>query len=162
MSDMAENPYQVPESNLVQKTDPSLVTNFPRQSAWAVFGLALITLGIYPYFWLYSRAKIVNEIHEKPISLQLVGSLIVLALLNYTTNFWGETMPAAIAVLVVTVVSLVIYIMVVFKFRNRLQDILTRSSGTQYKVGGIMAFFFYSIYFQYKINECSDEVIKDS
>ncbi len=35
---------------------------------------------------------------------------------------------------------------------------MNRSGNKQYKLGGVLAFFFNAIYLQYKINECIDEL----
>ncbi len=157
MSAPPDNPYKTPEAHLVQSTNDKSILWFGRFTAWGVFGLTIITLGIYPYYWMYSRAKIINSLHEDKIPLILPVLLIGFVILSYASSFFGESAAAVIAGLAITVNYLALYIAVVFKIRNRLQDIINRSSNKQYKLGAILTFFFYAIYLQYKINECIDE-----
>ncbi len=117
----------------------------------------MITLGFYLYYWLYSRTKVINSLHEKPISMILLGSLLTVFVVSSTSSFWGESPPAIIAGLIITLVYLVLYIVTVIKFKNRLQDLLTRAHGQQFKVGGFLSFMFSSIYFQYKINDFNEK-----
>ena len=153
-----ENPYKTPEAHLVQTTSDKSILAFKRFSAWGVFGLTIVTLGIYPYFWMYTRTKTINSIHENVISPALVSAFLVVVALSYASSFFGESQQAILAGLAISLLYLVLYLVVLFKIRNRLQDIINRSSNNPYKLGTILTFFFSSIYLQYKINECIDEI----
>ena len=158
MSEATNDPYRTPEASLVQPTNDQSILAFRRFTAWGVFGLTIITFGIYPYYWMYSRATIINSLHEDKIPLALPLSLMGVVFLSYASSFFGEGETAIIASLVITLIYLVLYFVVLFKIRNRLQDIINRSGNKQYKLGPILTFFFYAIYLQYKINECIDDL----
>lgn len=153
-----DNPYKTPEAYLVQSTNDKSILEFRRFTAWGVFGLTIITFGIYPYYWMYSRAKTINSLHDDKIPMVLPISLLGVVFLSYASSFFGESAEAIYASLAITLIYLVLYLVVLFKIRNRLQDIIDRSANKQYKLGIIMTFFFYAIYLQYKINECIDEL----
>ena len=157
MSEKSENPYIAPSAKLNNSADKSNRHKFKRFTAWGVFALTIITLGVYPIYWLYSRATVVNTIHEKPISSGLLVSLVVVTILSLVSNSFGESDVALISAGVIAVAYMVIYFMVLFKVRNRLVDIINDSSDTVYKLGPVMTFFFFTIYLQYKINEYIDE-----
>ena len=157
MAEDSENPYRAPDQ-LTKTGKGSSILAFNRFSAWGVFGLTIITLGIYPIYWMYTRATIVNSLHGKKISSALLNSLVVVTILSFLSNFNSESGMA----LVVGIVYLVIYLMVLFKIRNRLQDILTGSSKTEQVLGTGFTFFFFTIYLQYKINQCIDEVFENT
>jgi hypothetical protein len=158
MNELVDNPYKAPEANLVQSTNDKGILEFKRFSAWGVLGLTIITLGIYPCYWMYSRTVTINSLHESTIPLVLPISLFCLAILSFASDLFGESEAATIAGLVILLVYFVLYLVVLFKIRNRLQSIINRSSNKQYKLGIVLTFFFYVIYLQYKINEYIDEL----
>ncbi len=163
MTEDSENPYKAPDAQLTKTGNDSSILKFSRFSAWGVFGLTIITLGIYPIYWMYTRATIVNSLHEKKISSALLNSLVVVTILSFLSNFISESgMALLLAGAVVSIVYLVIYLMVLFKIRNRLQDIINRSSKTEHVLGTGFTFFFFTIYLQYKINQCIDGVSENT
>ena len=157
MNEMSENPYKTPEAELSSTDNDKSILQFKRFSAWGVFGLSFITLGIYPIYWLYTRAQVVNSIHEKQISSALLMLMVLVTILSFGSSFFGESDVAVIVGLVVAVAYMGIYIMVLFKVRNRLVDIMNNSCASVYKLGPVLTFFFFSIYLQYKLNQCIDE-----
>lgn len=156
MNESNDNPYKTPDATLVQTASDDSIQSFNRFSAWWVFGLTILTLGIYPYYWMYSRAKIINSMHQDKISPVLMFLFLIVVALSYASGFFGDSQAAVLVGLVITLVYLVLYLMVLFKIRNRLQDIMNRSSNHEHKLGPVLTFFFYAIYLQYKINECLD------
>lgn len=157
MNDGNVNPYETPAAELINIDENNNISEFKRFTAWGVFGLGLITGGIYTIYWLYSRANIANTIHKKQISHILLVSLVIATVLSFASNFFGDSQMALAANLIITLAYVISYLVVVFKLRNRLSDVLSDSAGTQTHLGPILTFFFSSIYFQYKINECIDE-----
>ena len=158
MNEPTDNPYKSPEARLDQSNSGKNVQILGRFTAWGVFGLTIITLGIYPIYWMYSRAKIINTLHEDKISSALLISFIVFAILTFFSGFFGGSEAAILAREVIPLVNLVLYLIVLFTIRNRLQDIVNRSGNKQYKVGIVLTLFFFVIYLQYKINKCIDEL----
>ena len=157
MDEMNDNPYKTPEAELSSTDNDKSILQFKRFSAWGVFGLSFITLGIYPIYWLYTRAQVVNSIHEKQISSALLMSMVLVTILSFASSFFSESDVAVIVGLVVAIAYMVIYILVLFKVRNRLVDIMNNSCATVYKLSPVLTFFFFSIYLQYKLNQCIDE-----
>ena len=153
MTDSQKNIYQTPSSDLDNSIKGG-VSKFKRFSAWGVFGLSLITLGIYPLYWLYSRSKVLNSFHDNVISKVLLNIFILVAILSFSTGYLSSSMPTntvfAIADGVLILPYLILYLTVLFKFRNRLREI------TGDVVGPVLTFFFSAIYLQYKINESID------
>lgn len=158
MNHMEHNPYQAPSSNLETNNSDSSITQFKRFSAWGVFGLTIITLGIYPIYWLYSRASVINTIHEDKISGGLLVSLVLITIMSFFTGFVEDKPEFALANLIVTVLYLVITLTVLFKIRNRLQVIMSDSHKSIYNLNPFLTFFLTTIYLQYKINERIDEL----
>jgi len=171
------NPYSAPEANLVNEaTDGSgvaAIKQFPRFTTWAVVGLAFITLGIYGYYWLYSRTKILNKlIPENPIAKWLPVTTISLMLLYWVISlapllFMGGDMmdPSASSSMggimliapLVNIAVLVLFLMWIFGFRSRINQITGAQKGNMFWLGGILTFFINVYYFQYKINEMHDK-----
>lgn len=158
MNEAADNPYKSPEAHLDQSISDKNVQILGRFTAWGVFALTILTLGIYPIYWMYSRAKIINTLHEDKISSALLILFVVAEILWYSSVIFGGSEAAIQAGGVIAVVNMVLYLIVLFTIRNRLQDIVNRSGNKQYKVGIVLTFFFFVIYLQYKINKCIDEL----
>jgi hypothetical protein len=162
MNELTDSPYKTPESHLAQSISNKNVQNLGRFTAWGVFGLTVITLGIYPIYWMYSRAKIINSIHEEKISSAVLILFVVVEILWYSSVFFSVSGAVIQVGGVIAVVNSVLYLIVLFTIRNRLRDIVNRSGTKQYKVGIVLTFFFSVIYLQYKINKCIDELQPDT
>ncbi|MFC1750592.1 DUF4234 domain-containing protein [Pseudomonadota bacterium] len=158
MSEVAINPYQTPISDLsAGQMEKGQVIKFKRFSAWWVFLLTLVTGGLYGMYWMYSRAIEVNQYHEKKISKPLLflflGSFVAsVALVPFETN--EQMMMASMAV---TSIYFVLYLIVLFKIRNRLRDIISQTASWEYNVSIFLTFFLWAIYLQFKINQFVDE-----
>ena len=153
MAENQENIYQAPMSDL-SVTEGGGVSNFKRFSAWGVFGLSIITLGIYPAYWLYNRAKVLNSFHENRMSIVLLNSFIITVIASFSMGFISGAIPdntvLAIANSVISIAYIVIYLVVLYKLRSRLRDVI----GCE--IGPVLTFFASAIYLQYKINESID------
>ncbi len=154
---MESNPYEAPKSDINVASGNNDILKFDRFSAWGVFGLSIITLGFYPIYWLYKNSNIANSLHEQKISMPLVYTLMVLFFVTLLTGFTNnETMLIISGI--ANLVYFVIYLIVLFTLRSRLQDIMDNSGGINSKLSGILTFFFNAIYLQYKINEKIDSI----
>ena len=59
------NPYSAPSADLDTETSPDQrMRSLPYFSCWYVFGLTIITLGLYYPYWMFTRSKIINQYHE--------------------------------------------------------------------------------------------------
>lgn len=154
MSDSESSIYKAPEASLETGTDSSGVHNFERFSAWGVFGLSLITLGIYPAYWLYTRSKRVNSFHHNKISMGLLNTFIAAVIVSFIIGFLIEAVDLGDAFLMLSgllqILYFILYLVVLFTFRSRLKEI------TGAKVNPVLTFFAAAIYLQYKINKCID------
>ncbi|SIQ86753.1 DUF4234 domain-containing protein [Marinobacterium stanieri] len=158
MNQIADNPYAAPEAELeVQQAEGDLSV-FKYFTTWAVLGLSIITLGIYPIYWLYNRTQKLNTITPTPISQGFVTAALVIMILStvlsYVLPFLGSTLLVLIGNLI-SLVSTVLFFVWVFKFRNRLNAV-TQSQGQPTWAGPVLTFFFSIFYLNYKINQHID------
>ena len=155
MEDTSRNPYQAPASDVTIAASAESIAHFKRFSAWAVFGLSLITLGIYPLYWLYSRSKTLNGFHTRKIAGGLMRSaviaFVVLVLTEVLTEAYAQSVWLALIGTLSRIAYLTLYLILLFALRNRLRD----SIGS--RVSPILTFLFGCIYLQYKINGAIDE-----
>lgn len=149
--------YKAPEADLVVDDSNGDITNFKRFSAWGVFGLSIITIGIYGVYWLYTRTKVLNEFSEKKISPFLINSNIVLYCINMLSGLIPESqVELIIAGGILSLVYVVFNLVWVFTMRARLHDVASARDRHYFSIGPILTFFFQHIYLQYKINQYID------
>lgn len=159
MNNITENPYQTPAAELTTKGAGHGIMEFKRFSAWGVFGLTLISFGVYSIYWLYTRALVVNDVHEKKISNGLLYSSVMVTVLSLFSGFLGETEVEVIASLIITLLYMVVILTLLFKVRNRLQDIARDAGGDSVKLSPVLTFFLSTIYLQFKINQSIDKLV---
>ena len=158
MSETLADPYRTPDAPLNRAHDNRDILRFKRFTAWGVLGLSIITLGIYPVYWMVTRAQVINLFHEDRISPVLLYLLVIATVFSMATFFLGASETEVIISGVITLVYFTFYLIVLFKIRNRLQEIVNHTSDQRYKINIVLTFFFYTIYLQYKINECIDDL----
>ena len=156
-----EDPYTPPQSDLDRKkSGPDAIAEFPRFSAWAVFGLLIITLGIYSVYWLYSRTNILNRITSQPIPSSFTSFVLVGYVMVFAIAFASGMSPDDESLAIVsTLLSFIINISMLvwfFKIKNRINDLTATSRGDALWIGPILTFLFNTIYLQYKINQIID------
>ncbi len=157
MTELTNNPYTTPSADLRQPSGEGLIHNFKRFTAWGVFGLWIITLGIYPIYWLYTRADISNTVHKKNINQFWLITLILSTALSLILSFFEKSDIGVFTDPAISIAYLVSYLVVLFSLANRIEDIMYSSSNSAYRLSSIMVFFFSVIYLQYRINKCIDE-----
>lgn len=151
---MEANPYEAPNSDLAVATDDQISSNFDRFSAWWVFLLTIVTFGIYPVYWVYTRAQTVNRIQDDQIAVTWLHLTVIFFVLTFVVEFVApENINLAIIVNLAYFVTLLTSL---FKIKNRLQKLMSEATGSTYTLGPVLTFFFHSIYLQYKINEFID------
>lgn len=158
MNDQVENPYKAPESDVAPVFGNGLSSIFDRFSAWAVFGLAFITYGIYTMWWAHSRTKRLNPHIDEPIEKSFTTTTLILIACYFIGIPLTGINPAVGAVFMF--LGFVGYIMLIvwfFKLKNRLNTHLGSVKGDSHWIGPILTFFFNSIYLQYKINAVIDK-----
>lgn len=157
MDTTAENPYKAPESAVESPTTGQLSEVFDRFTAWAVFGLSIITLGIYPIYWYFTRSQRVNTRTKSSISSAFINSAIAIWAISFIASF-GEFIVPEIAI-VSGILSLVIWVMMIvwsFKMRDAIHQYVGASKQTYAWANAFLTFFFGPLYLQYKINQIID------
>ena len=151
---MSENPYAAPQSQVIENDGEGSITHFERFSAWGVFGLSFITLGIYSIYWMYSRTKVLNEITDDPIPESFTNAVLGLYVGNWILSFADGAMDSVALSGLSSLVSLasgILGIIWIFKMKNRVEPF-----ARNFSFSGLLTFFFGAIYVQYKINEAID------
>ncbi|MCP3899406.1 MAG: DUF4234 domain-containing protein [Desulfobacteraceae bacterium] len=159
------NPYITPSANLIEsnKEGAAALAEFNKVSTWIVLLLTMLTCGVYAFFWLYSRTKILNRLPSvEPISSGFMVTTIILWAISMlfsfgtgiNTGIQGE--PDVGLTLITNLLSIVASILPIvwyFKFKNRLNTFLTNHVQNGSLLGPIMTFFFNILYLSYKLNE---------
>lgn len=156
MNDKVNNPYQSPSADLIDNDLENPIFLFKRFTAWGVFGLGIITLGIYTIYWLCSRAGTINAMHKNQIGELWISGLVISTFLSFLSGAFGPSDAALFAEILISLVYIVTYIAVSFKIKYRLEEVMNQNSQAIYKIGPVLTFFFSAIYLQYKINEYID------
>ncbi|MDK9684319.1 DUF4234 domain-containing protein [Pseudoalteromonas shioyasakiensis] len=155
MSEESANIYEAPEAELTQQNTSGNkpILNFDRFSAWGVFFLSLITLGIYSIYWLVSRANKANALAKHQVNQNLIYGYIAIYAINFVLAFTdiSEVLSA-----IASIISLIVGLVFIFSLRTSLKELINEGSNEPVHLSGILTFFFYAIYFQYKINEAID------
>jgi len=150
--------YRPPESEVTVR-DLGNINLFQRFNIWFVLILILLTLGLYIVYWLHTRTKILNQIVHHNISTIFVSVATLLFVLSFVIQVVGTLLEEAAVfpnamqyftyLPMLELISNILILVWVFKFRNQLQKTF---SSSEFDVGIIPTFFFQIIYLQYKIN----------
>ncbi|GKW51975.1 DUF4234 domain-containing protein [Pseudoalteromonas shioyasakiensis] len=155
MSEESANIYEAPEAELTQQNNGGNkpILNFDRFSAWGVFFLSLITLGIYAIYWLVSRTNKANALAKHQVNQNLVYGYIALYVINIAVAF--TSIPEVFSS-IISIITFIVGLVFIFSLRASLKELINEGSNEPVHLSGILTFFFYAIYFQYKINEAID------
>jgi len=152
-----ENSNQIVSVNVSRESSRTGIVKFKQFSAWWVFGLSIVTLGIYPIYWLCTRAKTINAISNNSISFDLLLSLIIMSVFYYLSLLFDLNDTWMMTAFLINIVQLFLYFTALFVFKNKLQAIVNKDVGSAYRINNMLTFFFSTIYLQYKINQCLNE-----
>ncbi|MCM8532235.1 MAG: DUF4234 domain-containing protein [Lentisphaeraceae bacterium] len=151
------NVYSAPEADVIEETYADRdINNFKHFSAWGVFILSIITLGLYQIYWVYSRTKVLNQSVSNPIGgpfIKIVTSLYVLSFISSYVPL-GESLQ--VPLMIFNVVAGILSVVWNFKFMLRVETLM----GKETKLSGLLTFFAHVIYLQYKINEAIEKGAK--
>lgn len=160
MTTNLDSAFEAPKAELNDNSGDNPVLQFQRKSAWLVFFLGIITLGIYPIYWYYTRTPIASQISpNNKINMGLVHGYIGTYVLSIIVGFISDdTGIIGFASLAFSIAQFVLYIMLAFSWRSTLRDIINHNASMEnyVNVNGILTFFFSVLYFQYKINQAID------
>ena len=138
----------------------------PRFSAWGVFGLSIISLGLYYTYWLFTRTQIINQVQGQQIPMGLPHTVIGLLMVNLIFSLMSGANPdnadyqqlASISGLCFNLGNL----FWVFTIRQRIHRMTKAGEQSLFWLNGIFTFLFQVLYLQYKINEYIDEHTSES
>lgn len=158
----SQNPYAAPKSDVVLPSTGSAIDKIktlPRFTTWAVLGLAIITMGIYPIYWLYSRTKRLNATLSE--ELKIPNWVVMGALTSYILYFVLTILSIFVPELAIlgtllVLVYFVLFIIWIYKFRGVINTLTDTKRGDTVWIGPILTFFINVYYFQYKINQIHD------
>ena len=136
-------------------------------STWKLFGLGLITYGVYFAYYVKTKTSVINERCE--VSERIPDSFVTfIIVINYLSLvlffpylFVEETHPIAALSSLVDSICGITFIVWGFKARNRMNAILSaQKTGNQW-FHGFWTFFFTPLYFNFKINKLNEMVQSD-
>jgi fumarate reductase subunit D len=154
-----QNPYESPQADLsIPEEQSDRLDIFERFSTWYVFGLALVTMNLYIFYWLYSRTRTLNRLKGiSPIGDTFILSTIIINIVSLLLSLGGVIIKnSSEYVLMSNITSIIAGILVlvwVFKFRHRLNDFLEQHQLPHRKAGPVFTFLFQTLHLSYKINE---------
>jgi magnesium-transporting ATPase (P-type) len=157
MDNPMTNPYASPSAEVIDESAGS-IDALPRFSTWYVVLLSIVTFGIYTLYWLYSRVGKLNFAIENKVPMALIHGYLLLTVVSWflqISGVLGSTLDeGTIGLLngVISLVSFVLYYMVVYKMRNRICDELLKAP----RWSGLLTFLLSMLYLNYKINEAHD------
>jgi hypothetical protein len=136
-----------------------LISELQHQSTWRLLGLSLITLFVYPAYYIKRQTAIINQhclsadtIPVILINSILIGSYISVSLLIASCFVDGSHPVTTVSDLIDRILN-VLFIIWAFKARNRMNLILASERGTDQWFNGWWTFFFGFFYFNFKINK---------
>ena len=156
---MTQNPYQPPSAELVDTaTAGSVLRELEDQSTWRLFGLAIITLGVYPAFYVRRQTLRLNRhlagTEQLPMALPnlvIAFNLLGLALLvPYMLVEEGHVVESVSDL--VDFLASISFVVWGFAARSRLNRLLAAQPGQAQWSHGLWTFLFSPFYFNYKVN----------
>ncbi len=144
------------------------IKEIKRLTTWAVVAFAMLSFGIYTFYWLYSRTKTVNN--NLPEEDRIASWIPMVGITSFALYFvlsivpplfLISTNPELASILmgvggIIGLVYIVVFLVWIFKFRSRLNLLSGSTSGEKFWLGGILTFFLNVMYFQWKINQMHD------
>ncbi len=144
------------------------IKEIKRLSTWAVVAFAMISFGIYTFYWLFSRTKILNS--NLPEDDRIASWIPIVGIVSFALYFilsivpplfLISTNPELVSILmgvggVIGLVYFVVFLVWIFKFRSRLNLLSGSTSGEKLWLGGVLTFILNVMYFQWKINQIHD------
>ena len=85
----------------------------------------VITLTIYPWFWVFSRKKIINQLTESKITESLPAFFVITSILSAFLQGYGETQLDESAIAVgglLQLISVVLMVVIAFQMKKVLEE----------------------------------------
>ncbi|XPF92914.1 DUF4234 domain-containing protein [Colwellia sp. RE-S-Sl-9] len=149
-----ENAFEAPKADLSTPSTDKPILQMKRFSAWGVFGLSIITFGIYLIYWMFTRVNKINTL-SKVAKANVIGMYIYIAASIFSNVvLYGFTLVNVS--LALSLISLVAFYVAIYSLRSAITEVINEGTKEKVKIGPIKTFFFNILYFQYKINEAID------
>jgi hypothetical protein len=145
----------------------STITQFKRQSVWALIGLTIITATIYWPFWLRRQSRLLNQsLPQQAIPTWFFPVLLALAILSIgwaIPEALTNDAPGIIAIgKLLSKADLIFTIVWVFKVRNRLNALFETSKNEKTWFGGVWTVIFGIFYLQFKLNRLQTQQSRET
>jgi uncharacterized membrane protein (DUF373 family) len=154
-----QNPYESPQADLsIPEEQSDRLDIFQRFSTWYVFGLALVTMNLYIFYWLYSRTKTLNRLKDiSPIGDAFMFSTIIINIVSLLLSLGGvifeNNNEYVLMSNITSIIAGALLLVWAFKFRHRLNDFLEQHQHPHREAGPVFTFLFQTLHLSYKINE---------
>ena len=140
-------------------------TNAKRNPTILYIIFTVITLSIYPWFWVFSRKKILNQLTESKITESLPVIFVITSILSAFLQGYGETQldgESAIALSgLFQLISFVLMVVIAFQMKKVLEEFSVNNE-MKISYNGFLTFLLSFIYINYKLNENIDYIAQNS
>ena len=140
-------------------------TNAKRNPTILYIIFTVITLTIYPLFWVFSRKKILNQLTESKITESLPAFFVITSILSAFLQGYGETQldgESAIALSgLFQLISFVLMVVIAFQMKKVLEEFSVNNE-MKISYNGFLTFLLSFMYINYKLNENIDYIAQNS
>tara|TARA_B100000809_G_scaffold73925_1_gene71691 strand:+ start:292 stop:900 length:609 start_codon:yes stop_codon:yes gene_type:complete len=140
-------------------------TNAKRNPTILYIIFTVITLSIYPWFWVFSRKKILNQLTESKITESLPVIFVITSILSVFLQGYGETQldgESAIALSgLFQLISFVLMVVIAFQMKKVLEEFSVNNE-MKISYNGFLTFLLSFMYINYKLNENIDYIAQNS
>jgi len=149
-----QNAFEAPKADLSTPATENPILEMKRFTAWGVFGLTIVTFGIYFIYWMFTRVNNVNRI-SKVAKASILAVYIYIGASIISNVFMYGFMLMNVS-LILSLISIIAFYVAIYSLRRALIEVINKGTNEPVKIGPIKTFFFNIIYIQYKINEAID------
>lgn len=149
-----ENAFEAPKADLSTPFTDNPILGMKRFSAWGVFGLSIVTFGLYLIYWMFTRVNNVNRI-SKVAKASIIAVYIYLgaSIISNVVLYGFMLVNVSLAL---SLISLISFYVAIYSLRRALTEMINQGTENKVTIGPIKTFFFNVLYIQYKINEAID------
>ncbi|AJQ97881.1 DUF4234 domain-containing protein [Gynuella sunshinyii] len=152
--------YKTPSSSVNIPDFIEDLNAFKRVSVWRMVFLTIVTLGVYPIYWMYTRTQILNSITSQGISSSVIRIALVSGGVYLLSPILGQYLVGhqfAAAMKLFAVASYIVFTLIwLFGLRAEITRIARNQGQSDFHANGVLTYFFQMLYLQYKINQFFD------
>ena len=159
------DPYAPPKSEVEGTVE--VAPDLKRRPLWLVVLLAVVTLGYYPFVWLYVTSRAINAFFpgRRVISPLWAALAVVVVVADLVLFFAMFVIPISQDLdeleRLVTLTFGIIGLLWAFRVREGVAAIVSRTGIGPYPLSGLATFFLTIYYLQYKINRLPEKPLHD-